>query len=275
MGAPTRIRTSDSSTGVSCRPTGETAEPEGTVPQSIIDVYFQMYAKGILMDITLVKIIAPTTCSGVDCTSFFLRGGLDLVRLTGGGPNATIFQEPVTNGLSTFIVNNAPGYHLEFFPIPVGSVFDQAKECATYGGINNEAINICIAAKGSQIYAGQYLPHSLLIHLTNNTGWSVCPTYLFDYGRCLNDTSWTDQPDQSTVLNIAKRYATVAYDISNFSILSIESIGDPEPTTTTFITEAVANLTQVFLRSRPSPIHSTYPIQISIHMPRHGAISTC
>jgi hypothetical protein len=30
MGAPTRIRTSDSSTGVSGRLTGETAEPEGT-----------------------------------------------------------------------------------------------------------------------------------------------------------------------------------------------------------------------------------------------------
>jgi hypothetical protein len=30
MGAPTRIRTSDSLIGVSGRPTGETAEPEGT-----------------------------------------------------------------------------------------------------------------------------------------------------------------------------------------------------------------------------------------------------
>jgi hypothetical protein len=30
MGAPTRIRTSDSLIGDSSRPTGETAEPEGT-----------------------------------------------------------------------------------------------------------------------------------------------------------------------------------------------------------------------------------------------------
>jgi hypothetical protein len=216
------------------------------VPQSIIDVYFQMYAKDILMDITLVKNIAPTVCSGVGCTSFFLPGGLDLVRLADGGPNATIFQEPVSNGPSTFIANNAPGYHLEFFPIPVGFVFSQAKDCATYGAINNEAIHICLAAEGTQIYAGQYLQHSLFIHLTDNIGWSVCPTDLFNYGRCLNDTSWTDQLDESTVLNIGKRYATVAYDISNFSILSIESIGNPEPTTTSFIIDAVANLTQIF-----------------------------
>jgi hypothetical protein len=32
MGAPTRIRTSDSLIGDSGRPTGETAEPEGTDP---------------------------------------------------------------------------------------------------------------------------------------------------------------------------------------------------------------------------------------------------
>jgi hypothetical protein len=127
------------------------------VPPSIIDVYFQMYAKDIIMDTTLVQMISPMTCSGPNCTSFFLPGGLDLVRLAEGGSNATIFQKPATNGRSTFIVNDAPGYHLEFFPIPVGSVFDQAKECVTYGGIDKEAIYICVAARGIQIYAGKHL----------------------------------------------------------------------------------------------------------------------
>ena len=111
------------------------------------------------MDLTLVKDIAPMTCSGPDCTSFFLPGGLDLIRLASGGPSATIFQEPKTSGPSTFIANNAPGYHLEFFPIPVGWVFNLTKDCATYGGSSNEAIHICVAAKGTQIYAGKYLRH--------------------------------------------------------------------------------------------------------------------
>lgn len=109
------------------------------------------------MDTTLVKIIAPMTCSGPNCTSFFLPEGLDLVRLAAGGSNATIFQDPETNGQSTFIVNNAPGYHLEFFPIPAGSMFDQAKECVPYEGIDKEAIHICVAARETRIYAGKHL----------------------------------------------------------------------------------------------------------------------
>lgn len=107
------------------------------------------------MDVTLVKSIAPITCSGPDCTSIFLPGGLDLVRLANGGPNATIFQEPKTSGPSTFIVDKAPGFHLEFFPIPVGWVFNQTTDCATYEGSNSEAIHICVAARGTQIYAGK------------------------------------------------------------------------------------------------------------------------
>jgi len=77
-------------------------------------------------------------------------------------------------------------------------------------------------------------------------GWSICPSSLFIYGHCLSDNSWTDQPDESTVLNIQKRYATVTYDLSNFTILSIESISEPIPTTTSFISEAVGNLTHLF-----------------------------
>jgi hypothetical protein len=82
--------------------------------------------------------------------------------------------------------------------------------------------------------------------IVNHVGWSICPSNLFTYGLCLNDTSWTDQPNQSTVLNIQKRYATVAYDVKNFSILSIESISNPVPTTPVFIAEAVGNLTHLF-----------------------------
>lgn len=79
------------------------------------------------------------------------------MRLANGGPNATIFEEPNPNGPTSFIVNGAPGYHVEFFPIPIGFVFNQTKDCATYGELDNEAIHICISAVGTQIYAGEYL----------------------------------------------------------------------------------------------------------------------
>lgn len=95
------------------------------------------------------------------------------------------------------------------------------------------------------------------VPVANNVGWSICPSSLFEFGHCLNDTSWTELPDESTVLNIRKRYATVAYDVGNFSILSIESISDPEPITLSFTAETVANLSQTF-KLAFSPIPSIF-----------------
>src|SRR5579859_340885 len=64
----------------------------------------------------------------------------------------------------------------------------------------------------------------------SNPGWSVCPTPLYESGRCIADLSWTNALEQSTSLLVFKRYATTAYDGRNFSILSVESISSPEPT---------------------------------------------
>jgi hypothetical protein len=127
------------------------------VPVSVIDIYYQMFIKGILMDVTLKKDVTPLSCRGADCTSFVLPGGLDLVRLSDGGPNSTLFQGPDYNGQTQAIIENAPGYHLEFFPIPEGYVFNQTEDCTTHNGTNNEAIHICVAASGSQILAGKLL----------------------------------------------------------------------------------------------------------------------
>jgi len=125
------------------------------LPSWVLDIYIEIYSKDILMDITLVKSIPPLTCSGPDCTSFFLPGGLDLLRLANGGPNATLFSAPPRNGTSAFITNNAPGYHVEYFPVPKGFGFNKTSDCTTYGGSSNEAINICVSAEGTQIYAGE------------------------------------------------------------------------------------------------------------------------
>jgi hypothetical protein len=125
------------------------------VPPSVIDIYYQLFIKGILTDGTLKQDITPLVCGGTDCTSFLLPGGLDLTRLLDGGPNATLFQGPDYNGQTQVIINNSPAYHLEFFPIPEGYVFNQTNDCTTYNGTNNEAIHICAAASGSQILAGK------------------------------------------------------------------------------------------------------------------------
>jgi hypothetical protein len=99
--------------------------------------------------------------------------------------------------------------------------------------------------------------YTFVIYISNISGWSVCPSVDFGLGLCLNDTSWTSYPQQSTVLSIRKRYASVAYDLANFSILSIESISDPEPITPTFVTNTVGNLTKIFNLAF-SPIPNTF-----------------
>jgi len=99
--------------------------------------------------------------------------------------------------------------------------------------------------------------YTFVIYIANISGWSVCPSVDFGLGLCLNDTSWTSYPQQSTVLSIRKRYASVAYDLANFSILSIESISDPEPITPTFVTDTVGNLTKIFNLAF-SPIPNTF-----------------
>jgi hypothetical protein len=59
-----------------------------------------------------------------------------------------------------------------------------------------------------------------------------------------------------------KRYATVAYDRTNFSILAIESIKDPEPTPPASVAEVVANLTHTFsiaFSSIPTSLNTSDP----------------
>jgi len=55
-------------------------------------------------------------------------------------------------------------------------------------------------------------------------------------GTCQSDQNWTTTPDASLALSLFQRTATTAYDKTNFSILSIESISKPTPATNPNIT---------------------------------------
>jgi hypothetical protein len=65
--------------------------------------------------------------------------------------------------------------------------------------------------------------------LTNSVGWSVCPSDIYLLDSCFNNTSWTESLNYTTSLSLFKRYATVAYDGSTLSILSVQSISPAEP----------------------------------------------
>jgi hypothetical protein len=55
-------------------------------------------------------------------------------------------------------------------------------------------------------------------------------------GTCQSDQNWTTTPDASLALSLFQRTATTAYDKTNFSILSIDSISKPTLATNPNIT---------------------------------------
>lgn len=59
-------------------------------------------------------------------------------------------------------------------------------------------------------------------------GSSYCPLAVQAKGACLTDTNWTKPLEIASSLFVYKRYATVNYDRSNFSILSITNLSPPE-----------------------------------------------
>lgn len=60
------------------------------------------------------------------------------------------------------------------------------------------------------------------------SGSSYCPIALQYKQTCLNDTSWTSPLQISSSLFVYKRYGTVSYSRSNFSVLSVTDLTVPE-----------------------------------------------
>jgi hypothetical protein len=105
-------------------------------------------AHSILIDPTLVVGVSPLYCTGSDCTSLFLPGGLELVRRPDG---STLFtgqqlEEPV------IIVHDAPGYQLEFSPTDFKFNFDT--DCHNYG-LPISSLYACIAFSDDKLLTGE------------------------------------------------------------------------------------------------------------------------
>ena len=100
--------------------------------------------------------IEPWNCTGDYCTSVFLPGGLDLVRLRNGTPYTNVYEDiPVT------VINDAPGYQLEFSAPQEDLMFDSESECTIHYEGFNGAISVCISIYGSLIIAGMLVLSSL------------------------------------------------------------------------------------------------------------------
>jgi hypothetical protein len=174
-----------------------------TIQQSDLNYILLGMTENILTDPSMVVDVDPLYCES-NCTSIFLPGGLELVRR----PDASTLyskghlEEPV------IIVQNAPGYQLEFSP--TNYAFNYNMDCNNYG-TDWSSLYVCLAFDDN---AQSFM-----------SGFAMCPFELMGEGSCLSDTSWTQQLNASVSMSLYQRYATVAYDASNFSILSIEKLG--------------------------------------------------
>jgi hypothetical protein len=101
--------------------------------------------------------IEPWSCAGDYCTSVFLPGGLDLVRLRNGTPYTNVYEDtPVT------LINDAPGYQLDFSVPQEDLMFDSETDCTIYYDGFYRAISLCISTNGSEIIAGMLVLSSLI-----------------------------------------------------------------------------------------------------------------
>ncbi|KAH8896346.1 hypothetical protein GQ53DRAFT_838520 [Thozetella sp. PMI_491] len=183
-----------------------------TISASLTSFFFMGLSYSLLSDNRFSVPIQPVSCSGPSCSSFFLPGGAPWIRRQDDGSMLFNSSGQDWDYKEAVLVNNAPGYHLEFYPPPDGWSFDTAADCAAYGQTEKEGLYVCLANHGTDLIAG----------------WSVCPWDIYYGVGCFNDTSWQDQIDQTTTMTIQRRNATVAYSGANFTILSMESVSEPE-----------------------------------------------
>lgn len=105
---------------------------------------------GILTDPKFVLGVPPVSpsCKGVDCRSFFFPGGLELLLHRNG---TTIF-DGTQPGDQVLIVNDAPGYQIEFFSSDF--TFDTSVDCQIYG-LPVSALYACVASRNNTIFSGE------------------------------------------------------------------------------------------------------------------------
>jgi hypothetical protein len=98
--------------------------------------------------------IAPVACK-YNCTSVFLPGGVEQARLLDTNLNKTLLQGEVFDRGDAIIIQNAPGYHLEFFPMDPKHLFNVPTDCLTFGQSPDQGIFICVAFRESTLIAGE------------------------------------------------------------------------------------------------------------------------
>jgi hypothetical protein len=175
-----------------------------------------------LNDQRFVVAIEPVHCSTDDpeCLSVFLPGGMESVRLYTEEGSHTLFNGSFGGDYDAIVINDAPGYQMEFGSIkhfdpnfewdPRDPVF--GGDCTMYLQSIDDGFFVCRRQVGDVMILG----------------WAVCPQEIHNVKRCQNDTSWTSNVQWNSTISMFSRRATVAYDVANVSIISVDSISPPQ-----------------------------------------------
>jgi hypothetical protein len=123
------------------------------IPTSVLCIYFSAWTASILGVSKFVTGIAPVTCGGT-CRSVFLPGGIETVRVLGPDLNRTLLEGGLFDNADVFLIHEAPGYQLEFFPIATDYSFDRANDCLLYGQSRGQGLYICVGSHDSSLVAG-------------------------------------------------------------------------------------------------------------------------
>jgi hypothetical protein len=101
---------------------------------------FWWYFPSLMTDNSKVVSVPPVTCSGTSCLSYFLPGSVPLIVFDSGLPQ--IGKDNFTDA-TTFVVNMAPGYQIEYYPVTNDDPVLTIDDCQVYG-TTAAAIQICV-----------------------------------------------------------------------------------------------------------------------------------
>lgn len=130
---------------------------EGYYQTSVMAIYFATYTSTILGSSNFVTGIDPVLCSGSNCTSIFLPGGIFNTRRVYPNVqpnlNVTLLSDSLLDNVPAIVIKDAPGYQVEFAPINKNFSFLR-NNCSMYGQTQGEGLYVCLASQNSTLMAG-------------------------------------------------------------------------------------------------------------------------
>lgn len=114
------------------------------VNTSVICTYFSGYIASILSVPKYVAEAEPLACSGPECNSIFLPGGVEQMPLLNTNFSGTLLQDGFLDIPDAITSYHTPGYQLDFFPA-IDFEFDSSRDCTLYGVSSGLGLYMCVA----------------------------------------------------------------------------------------------------------------------------------